>query len=109
MSDRDNFGAFLVGFLVGGIAGAVVSLLYAPSSGEETRTIIKEKAIELKDKTTETAEEAYKKAEIAANEAAAKAQSLLKAAQTMAADTLKKGSVLLEGEKPEPKPKKTAE
>ncbi len=109
MSDRDNFGAFLVGFLVGGIAGAVVSLLYAPSSGEETRAVIKEKAIELKDKTVETAEEAYKKAEIAANEAAAKAQSMLKAAQTMAAETLKKGSVLLEGEKTEPKPKKTAE
>ena len=48
MSERDNFGAFLIGFLVGGITGAVVSLLYAPKSGDETRTVIKEKAIELK-------------------------------------------------------------
>lgn len=27
MSDRDEFGAFLVGFIVGGLTGAVVALL----------------------------------------------------------------------------------
>ncbi len=108
MSDRDNFGAFLVGFLVGGITGAAVSLLYAPKSGEETRTVIKEKAIELKDKTAVTAEEAYHKAEQAATEAAAKAQELLKAAQQKAAETLKKAPVVLEAEKPAPKAKKEA-
>ena len=99
MSDNDTFGAFLVGFLVGGITGAVVSLLYAPKAGEETRAVIKEKAIELKDKTVVTAEDAYHKAEVAANEAAAKAQALLKEAQAKASETLKKGQVLLEGEK----------
>jgi len=36
-SDRDEFGAFLVGFIVGGLTGAIVSLLFAPQSGEETR------------------------------------------------------------------------
>lgn len=108
MSDSDNFGAFLVGFLVGGITGAAVSLLYAPKSGEETRTVIKEKAIELKDKTAVTAEEAYRKAELAANEAAAKAQEFLKEAQQKAAETLKKAPVVLEVEKPAPKAKKAA-
>ena len=108
MSDRDNFGAFLVGFLVGGITGAVVSLLYAPNSGEETRTVIKEKAIELKDKTAVTAEEAYHKAEQAANEAAAKAQELYKAAQAKAAEVIKKAPVVLEEEKPAAKAKKAA-
>lgn len=108
MSERDSFGAFLVGFLVGGITGAVVSLLYAPKSGEETRTVIKEKAIELKDKTAVTAEEAYHKAEQAANEAAAKAQELLKAAQDKASEVLKKAPVVLEAEKPAPKAKKAA-
>ena len=63
MSEKDNFGAFLVGFLVGGLTGAVVALLYAPNSGEETRAVIKDKAIELKDKTTETLGDAYQKAE----------------------------------------------
>lgn len=108
MSDKDNFGSFLVGFLVGGIAGAVVALLYAPASGEETRTVIKDKAIELKDKTVETFDETYKKAEIAANDAVAKAQELLKEVQGKAADTLKKGQVLLEGEKDSGKAKKAS-
>jgi len=108
MSERDSFGAFLVGLLVGGIAGAVVSLLYAPTSGDETRTVIKDKAIELKDKTVVTAEEAYRKAEAAANDAAAKAQTLLKAAQEKAAETIKKAPVVLEVEKPAVKAKKAA-
>lgn len=106
MSDSDNFGAFLVGFLVGGITGAAVSLLFAPSSGEETREVIKVKAIELKDKTVDTAEDAYHKAEKAATEATAKAQELIKVAQEKASETLKKAPVVLEVEKPAVKAKK---
>ena len=48
MSDRDDFGAFIVGFLVGGLTGAAVALLFAPQSGAETRALIREKAIEIK-------------------------------------------------------------
>ena len=33
MSDRDEFGAFLVGFVVGGLTGAVVARLFAAQSG----------------------------------------------------------------------------
>ena len=48
MSDQDqSFGAFLVGFVVGGLVGAAVALLYAPQSGMETRAYIKDKSIEL--------------------------------------------------------------
>lgn len=65
MSDRDEFGAFLVGFIVGGLTGAVVSLLFAPQSGEETRALIKDKSIELRDKASVTAEEAIAQAEAA--------------------------------------------
>ena len=44
MTDRNSdFGSFLSGFVFGGLIGAVVALLMAPQSGEETRTIIKEK------------------------------------------------------------------
>lgn len=98
MSERDNFGSFLVGFLVGGLAGAVVALLYAPQTGEDTRTVIKDKAIELKDKTTVTIDETYKKAEVAANDAVAKAQELIKTAQSKVNETVKKGQVVLEEE-----------
>ncbi|MCX6034269.1 MAG: YtxH domain-containing protein [Chloroflexi bacterium] len=56
MSDHDDFGAFLIGFVVGGVAGAVAALLLAPQSGEETRALIKDKSIELRDKAAEQAE-----------------------------------------------------
>jgi gas vesicle protein len=99
MSDRDDFGAFLVGVLVGGITGAAVALLFAPQSGTETRAMIKEKAIELKDKTTEGVEEAYAKAEQAAREARMRADELSKVARVRATELGRKGQVLLEEQK----------
>ncbi len=76
MSDRDDFGAFLIGFVVGGVVGAVTALLLAPQSGEETRTLLKEKSIELRDKASKTAEEALARAEAAAAEARANYEKL---------------------------------
>ena len=76
MSDRDEFGAFLVGFIVGGLSGAVVALLFAPQSGEETRALIKDKSIELRDKAQISAEEAIARAEAAAADARARADDL---------------------------------
>src|SRR5262245_1634718 len=76
MSDRDEFGAFLVGFIVGGLTGAVVALLFAPQSGEETRALIKDKSIELRDKAQQSAEEALERAEAAAADARARADEL---------------------------------
>ena len=84
MSDRDEFGAFLVGFVVGGLTGAVVALLFAPQSGEETRALIKDKSIELRDKAQVTAEEAYSRAEQAAHEARVRAEELAREARVRA-------------------------
>ncbi len=78
MSERDEFGAFLVGFIVGGLSGAIVALLFAPQSGEETRALIKDKSIELRDKAQMTAEEALARAEAAAADARARADELAK-------------------------------
>lgn len=78
MSERDEFGAFLVGFIVGGLSGAIVALLFAPQSGEETRALIKDKSIELRDKAQITAEEAIARAEAAAADARARADELAK-------------------------------
>jgi gas vesicle protein len=88
-SDRDEFGAFLVGFIVGGLTGAVVSLLFAPQSGEETRALIRDKSIELRDRAAETAEEALSRAEAAAAEARARAEELAKLARTRAEELAK--------------------
>ena len=66
----------MVGFIVGGLTGAVAALLLAPQSGEETRAVIKERSIELRDKATAEAEEAWKRAEEAAVEARQKAEEL---------------------------------
>jgi gas vesicle protein len=47
----------LVGMLVGGLAGAVTMLLLAPQSGKDTRMQIREKGIELRDRTNEIMED----------------------------------------------------
>jgi gas vesicle protein len=86
MSDRDEFGAFLVGFVVGGLTGAVVSLLFAPQSGEETRALIKDKSIELRDRAAHTAEEALARAEAAAAEAKQRADEYAKIAKERASE-----------------------
>jgi gas vesicle protein len=78
MSDRDEFGAFLVGFVVGGLTGAVVALLFAPQSGEETRALIKDKSIELRDRAASSAEDVIARAEAAATEARLRAEELAK-------------------------------
>jgi len=66
MSDKSDLGAFLSGFIIGGLVGAVVALLMAPQSGEETRAYIRDKSIELKDRAAETAAEAQARAQEAA-------------------------------------------
>lgn len=42
----------LAGILIGAVAGAVAMLLLAPQSGRDTRMQIREKGIELRDRTT---------------------------------------------------------
>lgn len=55
---NNNVLGVLAGVFIGGLAGAVTMLLLAPQSGEDTRTKIQEKGIELRDRTTDMVEEA---------------------------------------------------
>jgi gas vesicle protein len=71
--NNGDLGSFLAGFLIGGLIGAATALLMAPQSGEETRAMIREKSIELRDQAMETADEARHRAEATAAEARARA------------------------------------
>jgi gas vesicle protein len=47
----------LTGLLIGGLVGAITMLLMAPQSGEDTRSQIQEKGIELRDRTAKIVED----------------------------------------------------
>jgi gas vesicle protein len=81
MSDRDDFGMFLVGFVVGGVAGAVAALLLAPQSGEETRTLIRDKSIELRDKAAQQAEVVTSRANEVAEDARSRGKEFVDSAK----------------------------
>ncbi|UCG24382.1 MAG: YtxH domain-containing protein [Chloroflexota bacterium] len=50
MSDSGSeIGAFMAGFVIGGLVGAATALIMAPQSGEETRAQIATKSHELRD------------------------------------------------------------
>lgn len=65
---ESDFGAYLAGFLIGGLVGAAAALLLAPQTGAETRTMIRDKSIELRDKAAESAEDALNRATKALDE-----------------------------------------
>jgi gas vesicle protein len=50
----------LIGLLAGGLAGAIAMLLFAPQSGKQTRDLIEEKSIQLRDQTTKEIKKAVK-------------------------------------------------
>lgn len=91
MSDRDDFGFFVVGFFVGALAGAVTALLIAPQSGEETRAIIR-------DKSTATVEEARLRANELIAEARTKADEIVEEARVKADDLVAKGQAAIKKE-----------
>jgi gas vesicle protein len=53
--DDDGAGTVVVAFVLGAITGAAVALLMAPTSGEETRRLLAEKAREGRDRAGEAA------------------------------------------------------
>ncbi len=63
MSDSNDFVAFLAGMVIGGLVGAAAAMLLAPQSGEETRALIRDKSIELKDKAVDVGQDMQLRAE----------------------------------------------
>jgi gas vesicle protein len=54
--------SFLVGLLVGGLAGVVATLLLAPQSGKKTRAQIRQTSTEVRDQTVKSVEGAVAQA-----------------------------------------------
>ena len=57
-NEQNNGLAMVFAFFTGFMAGAVISLLYAPSSGKETRQKIRDTSIDAKNRTVELANQA---------------------------------------------------
>jgi gas vesicle protein len=98
---KDNKGDFFVGLLIGSALGAALAILYAPQSGEETRSQLKKKSGELKD----TASETYGKVRERATETGSQlkerttslASSVREKTNTIVANVRSKASEKLEG------------
>lgn len=96
MSESNNGGHFLAGFLAGAVLGAIATILYTPTSGEENRAILKEKKDSFVDKANLTVDDAYKQAEVAAREARDKFDNLANTMQEKAAEATQRGQIILE-------------
>jgi gas vesicle protein len=53
--NRSQSAGLLTGFILGALLGVAVGLLYAPQPGEETRRMMKEKALNAKDAAVKAA------------------------------------------------------
>ena len=61
-NDGYSSGSVLLSFLLGGVVGAGLALLFAPQSGRETRQKIKDLADDVKEKSAEYVNQAKEKA-----------------------------------------------
>lgn len=84
--------AVMTGMVIGGLAGAVIALLYAPSSGKETRAKLCGTAIELQGRATgmirETISQTKSKAQELQENALGKAAEFKRRAKELADDKL---------------------
>lgn len=106
MSENNVGKGLLIGFLAGGAIGAVLALLYAPKSGKELRSDIKEKAdeylgeaekyiAEAKDKAKDMINEGKKKSEKLISDAKIKSEELLKDAEKIFGEAKSKATTVI--------------
>jgi gas vesicle protein len=68
MADRQGTDPFITGLFAGAVVGAIVAGLLAPRSGQETRALVRERGLELKDR----AEDVVLRAQTVAHETLAR-------------------------------------
>jgi gas vesicle protein len=77
MSDRESGSSVILSFLLGGLTGAVLALLYAPRTGRETREIIGDRIRDGAEKGRELTDEAIKRGRDLKEQAVAKGREIL--------------------------------
>jgi len=87
----------LIGFLAGGVVGAIVALLYAPKSGKELRGELKQKAADFKEDATEYLKGAKAKTVDVVNEGKRRSDQLVSEAKEQAEHILGDAERMLTG------------
>ena len=99
MSDNgDDFGAFMAGFVIGGLVGAATALILAPQSGAETRAQIASKGDELWHTSEQQFLEYRDKAETTVSQTQAKVKETSGQVQERARIVLDEGKSMLKKE-----------
>lgn len=87
-----KMGSVLAGILIGAAAGAAAMLLLAPQSGKATRLQIKEKGMELRDRTTGIVDDVMNQVRVGTSTLVAdgrkKAEAIKEQGQTLLAEQL---------------------
>jgi gas vesicle protein len=87
MGDQESSGDFVAGFFIGALVGAALALIFAPASGDEVRSQIRDKSIELRGRVEELGTEAGKRAD----ELKARGQTVLQEQKTRFQEAIEEG------------------
>ena len=102
MAEHENNNVILKGFLIGGVLGALAGIFFAPKSGKELRSDIKEKGSEVLKDAKEIYADASTKAKEIIEEAKHQAEELKKEADRHLSEARQKAKeILARGEKKE--------
>ena len=94
---HDGYGRFLKGILVGGFLGATAGILFAPKSGREFRSDLKQKGSETFEDAKHIYEDTRGKAEAILEDARRRAKELKDEADQMVSDARMKARQILCG------------
>lgn len=107
-NNEESKSSFLVGFLAGGVIGAIIALLYAPKPGKELRADIKNRAGEVVENAEEYVSAARSKAVEIINEGKRKSEGLISEAKKRAESLLGDAEKILTDAKTRNTPSETA-
>ena len=91
MSKQNGGNLFFVGLMTGGLVGAGLALLLTPQSGEETRSQLRDKSLELKEEAVKGLAEASQRAQEQAAVWQEKSQEVLEKGKQTATKAISRG------------------